>query len=326
MNWPMNWVSTGELPDPDEIERLLEQAHRSYLALDEGEVADYIPALAEMSPDLFGICLYGVSGRMYAVGDSEAQFTIQSVAKPFVFALVCEMVGADAVRSTLGVNSTGMAFNSVVAVEIHPEHVANPMVNAGAIAATSMVPGDSLEEKWDLLKAGLSRFAGRDLTLDQQVYESETESNHRNLAIARLLAAHDRIYSDSDEATELYTRQCSLLISAQDLALMGATLADAGTNPVTGEQVVSANTCEKVLAVMATAGMYETSGDWLYDVGLPGKSGVGGGIVTIAPGKGGCSTFSPRLDQAGNSVRGRHATIFLSERLGLNLFASKPVE
>lgn len=320
----MSWISTGDLPGGDEIERLLSEAHRAVVDLDEGEVADYIPALARVSPDLFGICLYGVSGRKYAIGDTEVPFTIQSVSKPFVFALVCEMVGAEAARTALGVNSTGMAFNSVVAVEIHPDHVANPMVNAGAIATTSMVRGSTPEEKWDVIRSGLSRFAGRELLLDHEVYQSESSSNHRNLAIARLLAWHGRLSSDPDEATDLYTRQCSLLITAEDLALMGATLADGGTNPLTGDQVVSAETCRRVLAVMATAGLYETSGDWLYDVGIPGQSGVSGGIVTIAPGKGGCATFSPRLDGAGNSVRGREATIFLSEELGLNLFASQP--
>lgn len=320
----MTWVSTGDLPGISEIERLLSEAHRAVLPMSEGEVADYIPALARVSPDLFGICLYGVSGRKYSVGDSEVAFTIQSVSKPFVFALVCEMIGADEARKALGVNSTGMAFNSVVAIEIHPDHVANPMVNAGAIATTSMLRGTTSEEKWDLIRTGLSRFAGRELMLDHEVYQSESSSNHRNLAIARLLAWHGRLSSDPDEATDLYTRQCSLLITAEDLALMGATLADGGVNPLTGERVISAETCRRVLAVMATAGLYETSGDWLYDVGIPGKSGVSGGIVTIAPGKGGCATFSPRLDEAGNSVRGRAATLFLSEELGLNLFASRP--
>jgi glutaminase len=246
-----------------------------------------------------------------------------SVAKPFVFALVCEVLGAEQVRQKLGVNATGLAFDSLAAVERSADGRSNPMVNAGAIAAASLVPGDSSAAKWLFLKEGLSRFVGHDLRLSEEVYASASATNHRNRAIANLLASRGRIYSDPAEAVDLYTRQSCLLTSAEDLAIMSATLADGGVNPVTRLRVVTPAVCQHALAAMATAGMYETSGDWLFDVGVPGKSGIGGGIVAVSPGKGGLGTFSPLLDRAGNSVRGQLAARYLSRTLGLSLFASE---
>jgi glutaminase len=319
----MRWVSTGVLPPRPEIESIVEECYQSHLGVLDGIVADYIPALGRVSPDLFGICVASVNGQIYEVGDAGVAFTIQSVSKPFVFALVCDLIGADAAREKLGVNATGLPFNSVFAIELNPDRTANPLVNAGAIAATSLSPGRDVDERWEFILTGLSRFAGRPLQIDPEVYESEMASNDRNTGIAHLLAGYGRIYTDPDEATDLYTRQCALAVTAHDLAVMGATLADGGVNPISGERVVSEETCKRVLAVMVTAGLYELSGDWLYDIGLPGKSGVSGGIVTLAPGKGGLGTFSPPLDRAGNSVRGRLVTRELSERLGLNLFASE---
>ena len=315
-------VSTGELPDYERVRELIAAAHRSYAATTEGVVADYIPGLAKASPDLFGIAVAGVLGRVAGVGDSTHPFTIQSVAKPFVFALVCEALGHREVRERLGVNATGLPFDSVMAVELAADGLTNPLVNSGAIATTSLVPGRTAELKWTFLREGLSRFAGRDLDLDEEVLDSERATNDRNEAMARLLLGHGRIYFDPDEATDVYTRQGSLLVTAEDLALMGATLADGGVNPVTHRRVVSQDTCRRTLALLLTAGLYERSGDWLYEIGLPAKSGVSGGIVTIAPGKGGLATFSPPLDPAGNSVRGQLATKLLSEALGLDLLAS----
>ena len=196
------------------------------------------------------------------------------------------------------------------------------MVNSGAIATTSLVPGDTAEAKWDHVRAGLSAFAGRELVIDDEVYASEMAANQRNDGIAHLMYSYERMWFDPDEATDVYTRQCSLLVTAQDLAAMGATLANGGVNPLTGARVIAADHCRRVLAVMMTCGLYEHSGEWLYDIGLPGKSGVGGGIVTVSPGKGGLGTFSPPLDEAGNSVRGRLATTYLSRELGLNLLMS----
>jgi glutaminase len=198
------------------------------------------------------------------------------------------------------------------------------MVNAGAIAAVSLAPGGTADAKWQFIHDGLSRFAGRTLSLDDEVYASASMTNHRNRAIARVLYDYGRLYFDPVESTDLYTKQSSLQVTAKDLAVMAATLANGGVNPVTGERVVDAIHSEHVLAVMATAGLYETSGDWLFDIGLPGKSGVGGGIITAAPGKGGLGTFAPPLDAAGNSVKGQLAAKFLSDSLGLNLFTSAP--
>ena len=217
-------------------------------------------------------------GDAFAVGDADHAISIQSVSKPFVFALVCDALDPAEVAQRLGVDGTGLPFNSVMAFELRPDRTTNPMVNSGAIATTSLVPGATAAERWDNVRTGLSRFAGRRLELDERVYQSEAATNQRNAGIAHLLRGYGRVYCDPDDATDVYTRQCSLLVTARDLAVMGATLAGGGVNPVTGERVVSAGTCRRVLAVMATAGLYERSGEWLYDVGLPGKSGVSGGI------------------------------------------------
>jgi glutaminase len=273
---------------------------------------------------LFGISVVGTSGNVYSIGDADHEFSIMSVSKPFVFALVCEVLGTDEVREKIGVNATGRAFNSVEGIERGDDGRTNPMVNSGAIATTSLVPGGNANEKWQFIHDGLSRFAGRKLSLNDEVYASASETNFRNQSLARMLQSYKRIYADPAEAVDLYTRQCSLNVSAKDLAVMGATLADGGVNPITRERVVGPMVCHYALAVMATAGLYETSGDWLYDIGLPGKSGIGGGIVTVSPGKGGLGTFAPLLDKAGNSVKGQLVAKFLSQRLGMDLFISRP--
>ena len=319
------FVSTGSLPRREEVLRLVGEAYERFRGERGGRVADYIPVLAEADPDAFGICLASTRGETFGLGDAAQEFSIQSVSKPFVFALVCEALGADEAARRLGVDATGLPFNSIMAVELRPDRSTNPLVNAGAIATTSLVRGASPAERWEHVRAGLSRFAGRELGFDERVYRSEAATNQRNAGLAHLLRGYGRLYCDPDEATDVYTRQCSLLVSARDLAVMGATLAGGGVNPVSGSQVVSADTCRRALAVMATAGLYEHSGTWLYDVGLPGKSGVSGGIVTVAPGKGAVATWSPPLDEAGNSVRGQLVTREMSERLGLNLFVSAPV-
>jgi glutaminase len=318
------FVSTGELPGRARVQRLVDEAHARYAADTTGATSRVYPALERVSADLFGICIAGADGRLYVAGDAERPFTIMSVSKPFVFALVCELLGPDAVRDKVGVNATGLPFNSLSAVEVGPDGRTNPMVNAGAIATTSLAPGGSADARWAFLLDGLARFAGRELALDREVYASATATNARNHGIARLLQSYARVYCDPAEAVDLYTRQCALEVSARDLAVMGAALADGGVNPVTGERVVAEETCHHTLAVMLTAGLYEDSGDWLYDIGLPAKSGIGGGIVTVSPGKGGLGTFAPRLDGAGNSVRGRRVARFLSRELGLDLLISAP--
>jgi glutaminase len=247
-----------------------------------------------------------------------------SVSKPFVFALVCQALGPKHARRELGVNATGLPFDSAAAIDRGAGGRTNPMVNPGALAVTSHVPGLTTSAQWRFIREGLSRFAGRPLLLDEVVYASASQTNHRNQGLAWLLHGLGRLGAEPSQAIELYTLQCSLSVTATDLAVMAATLADGGIQPITGERVVSAEVCHHTLAVMATAGMYETSGDWLYDVGVPGKSGIGGGIITVAPGKGGLGTFAPLLDAAGNSIKGQLVARFLSRQLGLSLFISAP--
>jgi len=318
------YVSTGRLPAAEHVARLVEEAYQRCKSNKDGNNSQVYPALAAVPSDLFGVCVAGTNGEIHAAGDAEYEFSIMSVSKPFVFAAVCQAVGPEQARQKLGANATGLPFNSLAAVERSGDGRTNPMVNAGAIATTSLAPGATADEKWDFIYAALSRFAGRPLTLNEEVYKSATQTNFRNQSIARLLQSFDRIYCDPAEATDLYTRQCALNVSAKDLAVMGATLADGGVNPLTRQRLVDPAVCHYVLAVMTTAGLYETSGDWLYDVGLPGKSGIGGGIVTVSPGKGGLGTFAPPLDAAGNSVKGQLVAKYLSQQLGMDLFVSKP--
>ena len=316
------FVSTGRLPAPELVRTLVSRAHERFKANREGLNSDVYPALAEVAPDLFGLCVVGVNGAAYASGDSDHSFSIMSVSKPFVFALVCEVLGAEAARQRLGVNATGLKFNALEAIERSGDGRTNPMVNPGAIAATSLAPGSTVDEQWRFILDGLSRFAGRTLEINEAMFASATSGNSRNQAIGQLLQSYGLVAIDPADAIDLYTRQCSLTVTASDLAVMGATLADGGVNPLTGARVIGAESCKCALAVMATAGLYETSGDWLYDVGLPGKSGIGGGIVAVSPGKGGFGAFAPRLDEAGNSVKGQLAARYLSHCLGLSLFAS----
>jgi glutaminase len=318
------YISTGHLPDPDEVTASVRRAYERFRGNTEGKNSDVYPALASVRSDLFGVCVVGTSGSVYQIGDADHEFSIMSVSKPFVFALICQCMGAEEARSRLGVNATGLPFNALSAIERGQDGRTNPMVNPGAIATTSLAPGATADARWRFIHEGLSGFAGRTLPFNTEVYASASETNFRNQSIARLLQSYGRIYLDPSEATDLYTRQCSLNVSARDLAVMGATLADGGMNPLTKQQVVDADSCRYALAAMATAGLYETSGDWLYDIGLPGKSGIGGGIVTVSPGKGGLGTFAPPLDQAGNSVKGQLVAQILAAQLGMNLFVSKP--
>jgi glutaminase len=318
------FVSTGKLPGAERIRELLDEAHGRYQANSDGHCSQVYPALAKVQPDLFGVCVAGTDGGLHWTGDAEHPFTIMSVSKPFLFALVCQVLGPEQARREIGVNATGDAFDSVAALDRSPDGRTNPMVNSGALAATSLVPGVTTTAKWHFIRDGLSQFAGRPLALDEEVYASATHTNHRNRGVAWLLRSLGRLSAAPAQVVDLYTRQCSLGVTAKDLAVMAATLADGGTNPITGARVVDAEVCHHTLAVMATAGMYEASGDWLYDVGVPGKSGIAGGIITVAPGKGGLATFAPLLDAAGNSIKGQLAARFLSRELGMSLFISAP--
>ncbi len=316
------FVSTGRLPMSEMVQALVDEAHARFKDNDEGNNASHYPALALMPSDLFGICITGVGGQEFVAGDVDTDFTIMSVAKPFTLALVCEVLGADEVRHKVGLNPTGLPFNSIKAIELHPRRMTNPMVNPGALATVSLVPGRTAEDKWRFIHEGLSRFAGRTLTINEEMYASASASNSRNRGIAHILYDYGQLYFDPEETTDLYTRQSSLDVTARDLALMAATLANGGVNPHSQERIIGPYQCQHVLAVMAMSGMYDASGDWLFDIGLPAKSGVGGGIITVAPGKGGMCTFAPRLDTAGNSIKGQLVARFLSSRLGMNLFAS----
>ena len=318
------YVSTGHLPSPELVTTLVTDAHARFKSNTEGGNSNVYPALARVPSDLFGVCMVDTSGNVYAVGDAEYEFAIMSVSKPFLFALVCQELGVEEARQKIGVNATGRAFNSLEGIERNPDGRTNPMVNSGAIATTSLVPGATFEAKWKFIHEGLSRFAGCALPLNDEVYVSASETNYRNQSIARMLQSYGRIYIDPAQAVDLYSKQCALNVSARDLAVMGSTLADGGVNPITKERVVDPAVCHYALAVMTTAGLYETSGDWLFDTGLPGKSGIGGGIVTVSPGKGGLGTFAPPLDSAGNSVKGQLVAKFLSQKLGMDLFVSQP--
>ena len=318
------FVSTGQLPRTELVRMLVSEAHERFKRNSEGENSGVYPELAAVPRELFGICVASTRGETAAAGDAEHEFAIMSVSKPFVFALVCLSMGADRAREELGANSTGLPFNSLEAIERSTDGKTNPMVNPGAIATTGLVPGDTPSARWRFIQDGLSTFAGRPLTVNDAVYESAMATNQRNRSIANLLKSYGRIQGDPSEVVELYTKQCCLNVSARDLAVMGATLANGGVNPLTGNSVIDTEICRYTLAVMTTAGLYETSGDWLYQIGLPGKSGIGGGIVTVSPGKGGLGTFAPPLDAIGNSVKGQLVARFLSRRLGMGLFASTP--
>lgn len=311
---------------PDPIAAAVETAWERYRTLDEGKNADYIPALAKVDPKLFGIAVVTADGRIFHKGDAKAPFSIQSISKVFTLASVLETSGGKAVLDKVGVDATGQVFNSIVAIEQHRGEEMNPFVNPGALATTSLVEGKTGEEKFARILAIHEAFAGRKLAIDEEVYRSEAATNERNRAIARLMHAYGRLYFDPEVTTDVYTRQCSISVTAADLAVMAATLANGGRNPVTRKQVIASANVPLILAVMATAGLYDDSGIWLYEVGLPAKSGVGGGIIAVAPGRFGIAVFSPPLDKAGNSVRAQRAIRSIAAALGANPYAVRPVE
>jgi glutaminase len=304
----------------------LETAHKRYKGLAEGKNADYIPILAQVDPELFGISVALTNGEILEVGDSKHPFSIQSISKVYTLARILEDIGADVVEKTIGLNATGRPFNSLFPIELNKANPAgNPFVNPGAIAAVSLVPGANSDERWQRINATYGAFAGRNLTVDEEVYKSESSSNERNRGIAWLLKNAKIIPGDPQEALDLYTRQCSVSVTARDLSIMGATLGNGGVNPITGQRLVSSQTAARVLAEMMTNGLYENSGAWAFKTGLPAKSGVGGGIVAVVPGRFGIAAFSPRLDEAGNSVRSQRAIESIVVDLAANLFASQPL-
>lgn len=301
------------------IQDYLQALHARFSGLNAGKVADYIPELLLANPDWFGICIATPDGHVYEVGDCNQPFTIQSVSKPLTYGLALEQHGEAAVLEKIGVEPSGDAFN---AISLHPQRGTplNPLINAGAIAACSLIAGDSVGEKSAAILETFSRYAGRTLDIDHRVYQSESDTGHRNRAIGWMLRNFSVIESDPTATLEAYFQQCSIRVSCRDLAVMGATLANGGVNPITGQRAVPEKFVANVLSVMATCGMYDASGDWLYRTGLPAKSGVGGGIMAVQPGRLGIAVFSPRLDAQGNSVRGLAVCHALTAELGLHMF------
>jgi glutaminase len=306
-------------PMQSPIQAYLEDLHQQLAGLDDGEVASYIPELTKADPAWFGICLVTMDGVAYEVGDTAQPFTIQSISKAFVYAAALADKGKDFVTRRVGVEPSGDAFNSI---SLDPQTGApfNPMINAGAIATAGLVEGDTPVAQWQRIESALATFVGHDVTVDEAVYRSESETGHRNRAIAWMLKNFGIIEGDPMAVVENYFRQCSALVSCRDLAYMAATLANGGVHPLTGKPALPAEHVERVLSVMATCGMYDYAGSWLYEVGMPAKSGVGGGIIAVVPGRFGIGIFSPRLDAKGNSVRGIEACKRLSKDFSLHAF------
>ena len=306
-----------EAPARSPIQGYLEELYVDCVGESSGEVASYIPELAWADPDWFGICVATVDGRVYEVGDTREQFTIQSMSKPFTYGLALEDRGRERVTAKVGVEPSGEAFNSISLAPASGRPL-NPMINAGAITAASLVLGDSFAERLERVVEAYSCYAGRRLSVDQSVYESERVTGHRNRAIGHMLRTFDILTEDPDQVLELYFRQCAVSVDCRDLSMMAATLANGGVHPGTGERALRREFVAPVLSVMTTCGMYDAAGDWVDGVGMPAKSGVSGGILAVLPGQLGVCVFSPRLDPQGNSVRGVEVCRRLSRDLGLH--------
>lgn len=310
----------AEAPSAEAFQQVVDEAYNKFKGVKEGANADYIPILATIPSEMFGVVIVTREGKVYTAGEIEYEFSIQSVSKPFTASLIMAEQGPKTLREKIGVEPTGMAFNSKLAVELHPERSVNPMVNAGAIAAVSLVEAESEEQRWKKILDNISDYAGRDLKIIEEVYDSEYETAWGNRGIANNLYNYGRLYSEPEEALRVYTRQCSIGINTRDLGMMGATLANEGVNPATGKRLLPAKDVPELLAIMATAGFYDESGEWMYRAGLPAKTGVGGGIVAVVPGEFAIATFSPPLNEAGNSVRGLRAISYIAGKLGVGLY------
>jgi glutaminase len=301
----------------------LTQLHDQLKDVRDGVVADYIPELAKADPESFGISIVTADGQSFDVGDCKQLFSIQSVSKPFLFGLALEDHGRDAVLQRVGVEPTGEAFNAIVLDE-SSNRPFNPMVNAGAIATADLIAGKDFPERVSRMLQMFGRFTGRDVYVDNSVFMSERATGHRNRAIGHLMRNFGMVGEHFEESLELYFQQCSVLVTCHDLAVMGATLANGGVNPVTGVRAIQADFVKDLLSIMLTCGMYDYAGEWAFRVGLPAKSGVAGGVVAVVPGRLGIGIFSPRLDAKGNSVRGVRVCEELSRRFGLHAFESSP--
>ncbi|MFL5811322.1 MAG: glutaminase A [Flavisolibacter sp.] len=308
----------------EKIEAVLTDAYNKFKDLKEGKNADYIKELANVDPNIFGIAIVTTDGHVYTKGDITSMVSIQSVSKVFTMARVLEEQGPQVIQDKIGVDATGMRFNSIVAVELQKGKEINPLVNPGAIASTSLVAGVDSAAKWKNILDTHSDFAGRKLGLNWPVYVSEAGDNLRNQAIAHLLLAYGRMYFDPVQATDIYTKQCAINVNAKDLATMAATLANGGVNPITKKKCVSPETVMYTLPVMATAGLYDDSGIWLYNSGLPAKSGVGGGLIAVSPGSFGIAVVSPPLDAAGNSVKAQKVIGYIVAQLKADPYYIQP--
>lgn len=312
-------------PNRERVEAVVREAYEKFKSDTSGKNADYIPYLAQVDSKLFGIAVVTTDNQVLEMGDVKYSFSIQSISKVYSLALALEELGPDQVFQKIGMEPTGRPFNSPIAVVDMPSHAGNPLVNAGAIATVSLIPAKNEDEKWNKILNFYSQAAGEKLLLIDEVYKSEAATNTGNKALSYLLAKYDRIYADPFESVDVYTKQCSVGVNATQLARMGATLANDGVNPSTGERVIKAEDVPYILATMTMAGLYDGSGGWAWHVGLPAKSGVGGGIVAVAPGKGAIAVFAPPLDEAGNSVKAQKVIQYVADKLAYNLYSPSSV-
>lgn len=300
----------------------LDSLYLEFKGLNEGKVADYIPELAKADPNFFGLAVVTVDGQVFTAGDWDESFTIQSVSKPFIYGMALEDYGRETVLRRVGVEPTGERFNAIIELDHRSKRPLNPMVNAGAMATSSLIKGKTPSERFNRLLEAFSRYTGRPMNADMAVFLSERASGHRNRAIAHLLLNFEMVEPKVEEMLDLYFQQCSLEVTAKDLACMAATLANQGINPISHERALSTQYIKDILSVMLTCGLYDFAGEWAYRVGLPAKSGVGGGMIAVSPGQAGIGIFSPLLDERGTPVRAVRVCEALSERFGLHIFAS----
>lgn len=317
--------SSPVAPNRARAEAAVREAYDKFKKDPGGKNADYIPYLAKVPSNLFGIAIVTTDNQVLTMGDIDYSFSIQSISKVFSMAMAMDELGAASVFEKIGSEPTGRAFNSVFAVADMPTHTGNPFVNAGAIATVSLISAKTADEKWNKILDYYSRCAGAKLKLIDEVYKSEAATNTGNKALAMLLAKYERIYADPFESVDVYTKQCSVGVNVAQLARMGATLANSGRNPATGEQIIKAENVPYILSTMMMAGLYDGSGSWAWHVGLPAKSGVGGGIVAIVPGKGAMAVFAPPLDEAGNSVKAQKVIEYFADALDFNLYSPRSV-
>lgn len=303
--------------------KIIDQAHQKYKSNNDGKVADYIPALATYSPKNFAITIATVDGKIYQVGDVNKPFPMESLSKVFTLALAMEQHGPQVVLEKLGANATGMPFNSGLAVELTKGAPENPLVNAGAMSTVSLIEAKDKTDRWNKILDNLNVWADATLTVNEPVFKSEMETNQHNQALAKLMESYNNFYGNTDDAVEIYTRQCSVDITVEQLAKMGAVLANKGKSPFNGKQLLNEKYVPQVLAEMAIAGLYDGSGKWLYTVGIPAKSGVGGGMVAVVPGEYAIAVYSPPLDEAGNSVRAQKTIEYVAEATEANVFLAK---